>query len=436
MINALWLVFELAVNLFQSYITMDFARRILRKKRVHDTALFVSAVLGHFTILTIQSFISSEDNWFTLVYLLWAMLYVFYTFDGRIPKKLIAVIIPIVLLTIIPITVLDFSAALLVTSIESILKYRTWQRLIVVLAIQISLLVTFYKIAQLFSKNDDNFSFSDWAITTLIMSVSIIMGALMHNSLINSSENKKDFLIGLSLLFLIILVVLMFSMMISLIKKNREIRESEKLKTQQQYMQYYVDTASDQYETIRKIRHDIKDQITAIEYLLQNSKIDDAQKIISDYKENVYLQEPVVNTDNIMVNAIINSKLTAASAMGITVTCFSVKTFEGIEDHDLCSLLSNSIENAFTACIDDKQSKSKMLSVKISNDDGVYTVLVSNSIPVSVLKENPSLKTTKKDKNTHGLGTKIIREIADKYNGRCDFFEENGVFYCKTVLIT
>lgn len=436
MTNALWSVFEMAINLFQSYITMDFARRILRSKREHEKCLFVIAVLGHFTILTIQNYVTSEDNWFTLAYMLWAMIYAVYAFDGSIFKKLIAVIIPIVLITIISIGYIDVFAAIFDTTIEDILMNRTWQRVFVMVTVQIILLITFRKISLLLSKNEDNFKFNDWATITVIMLISIFMGTLLHNSLIDSYSSKRELFIGLSLLSLIVLVILMFSMMISLINKNNEIRESEKIKTQQQYMQYYVDTASDQYKTIRKIRHDIKNQISAIEYLLQNSKIDDAQRIISDYKANVYLQEPVVNTDNIMVNAIINSKLTTASAMGITVTCFSVKTFEGIEDHDLCSLLSNTIENALTACLEDKQSKSKVLAVKISNDDGVYTFLISNSISASVLNSNPSLMTTKNNKSTHGLGTKIIKEIADKYNGRCDFFEENDTFYCRIVLIT
>lgn len=435
MINALWLVFELAVNLFQSYITMDFARRILRKKRVHDTALFVSAVLGHFTILSIQNYVANEDNWFTIAYLLLAMVYAIYAFDGSMPKKLIAVIIPIVLITIVSISDIDITAAVFNTSIETIVEHRTWQRVFVMITIQIILFITFRKISLLFSKNDDNFSFRDWATITIIMLISIVMGTLLHNSLIDSYSSIRKLFIGLSLLSLIILVILMFSMMVSLINKNKELMESEKIKAKQQYLQYYVDNAADQYETIRRIRHDIKNQMSALEYMIENGEYEDAISFIGKSKTYIVQQDSVVNTNNIMVNSIINSKLTTASAMGITVTCFSVKTFEGIDDHDLCSLLSNSIENALTACLEDVESKTKMLSVKITFDEGVYTFLISNSISSSVLTNNPQLLTTKQDKSTHGLGTKIIKEIANKYNGRCDFFEENGVFYCKAVLI-
>lgn len=36
---------------------------------------------------------------------------------------------------------------------------------------------------------------------------------------------------------------------------------------------------------------------------------------------------------------------------------------------------------------------------------------------------------------TYGNGIKIIRDIAGKYNGHCDFYEEENMFCCLVVLI-
>ncbi len=52
----------------------------------------------------------------------------------------------------------------------------------------------------------------------------------------------------------------------------------------------------------------------------------------------------------------------------------------------------------------------------------------------SVLKRNPALKTTKKEKSSHGYGTKIIQDIARKYHGKCDFCEEDGFLCCSVTL--
>ena len=59
---------------------------------------------------------------------------------------------------------------------------------------------------------------------------------------------------------------------------------------------------------------------------------------------------------------------------------------------------------------------------------------MKNSIEGSVIQNNPNLITTKKDKHLHGLGTKIIKDIAKKYNGMADFFENDDFFICHIIL--
>lgn len=59
---------------------------------------------------------------------------------------------------------------------------------------------------------------------------------------------------------------------------------------------------------------------------------------------------------------------------------------------------------------------------------------MKNTIGHSVLEGNPELNTTKKDKIIHGFGTKIINDIAKKYNGAFDYYEENGYFICSIIL--
>ena len=80
------------------------------------------------------------------------------------------------------------------------------------------------------------------------------------------------------------------------------------------------------------------------------------------------------------------------------------------------------------------QREDKQIYLKISSDEYKYIFNLKNSIDESVLKKNPALKTTKKEKSSHGYGTKIIRDIARKYHGKCDFYEEDGFFCCSVTL--
>ena len=76
----------------------------------------------------------------------------------------------------------------------------------------------------------------------------------------------------------------------------------------------------------------------------------------------------------------------------------------------------------------------KSVSLDISFEDGIYRFVIKNTIAYSVLENNKQLVTSKSDKKHHGFGVKIIREIAEKYHGRCDFFEQDNMFCCVVTL--
>jgi sensor histidine kinase regulating citrate/malate metabolism len=140
---------------------------------------------------------------------------------------------------------------------------------------------------------------------------------------------------------------------------------------------------------------------------------------------------------NRLIGSLLNAcGLDTESKLGGSLQFFmTVNSFTGIDDIDLCRLLSNMLDNAITATSEIK-STDKRISVNISEDIGTYTFLVRNTIEESVLTNNPQLLSTKKNKEISGLGTSIIRDIADKYNGRCDFYEKGNEFCCSVILNT
>ena len=114
----------------------------------------------------------------------------------------------------------------------------------------------------------------------------------------------------------------------------------------------------------------------------------------------------------------------------------TVNDFVGINELDLCDLLSNTLENAITACEAMPPDLNKFIYLEISKENNIYTFIVKNSLDKSVISENPKLKTTKKDIINHGLGTSIIRDIVNKYSGRYDYYEIDNAFCCSIILET
>lgn len=107
----------------------------------------------------------------------------------------------------------------------------------------------------------------------------------------------------------------------------------------------------------------------------------------------------------------------------------SLEELPQIDDVDICRLLSNMFDNAIESTKKAVHSE-KNIYFEISYDKGMLIFLLKNSIDRSVLKGNPNLKTTHKNKVIHGNGISIIREIANKYNGLADFYEKDNFFFC------
>ena len=208
------------------------------------------------------------------------------------------------------------------------------------------------------------------------------------------------------------------------------------MSVKEHYMEQYVSNAKTQYEMIRKIRHDIKDQLTTVYDLLSNEKIEEAMGFIEQSSGIVKSTMTFVQTNNLVANAIINSKLSTASTLGIKVSCITVNDFVGINELDLCDLLSNTLENAITACKAMTSNSNRFIYLEISKENNIYTFIVKNSVGKSVISENPKLKTTKKDNVNHGLGTSIIKDIVNKYSGRYDYYEIDNAFCCSIILET
>ena len=273
----------------------------------------------------------------------------------------------------------------------------------------------------------------EWILILVVLSISIIICAFLNFASFEIGSSYGRTYIVAAYIGIILINAFVYYLLVALGKKNAAVRENEILKLQQEYNRQYIINANTEYDLIKKMRHDFKDSYSVIHTLLSEEKTDKAMEYIENNIDTLSQTEIFIRTKNDIVNAVVNAKLSTAKSFGIDSTCLSVMDFAGINDLDLCRLLSNMLENAVTACIESKLEH-KCIDLKISCDEYNYTFNLKNTIDMSVLDKNPALKTTKSDNKSHGFGTKIISDIAAKYNGRCDFYEEDGLFCCNVIL--
>lgn len=186
------------------------------------------------------------------------------------------------------------------------------------------------------------------------------------------------------------------------------------------------------HESVRRMKHDMKNHMMVIASYLNEENYEQARAYTSEILDKLNAVHSYIETGNSLLNHILNEKLNRARTMGISVKAeIENVSFARMESLDFSALLSNILDNAIEACEKEKQPQ---LEVKISVKRGYEVILVKNMTEASVLEANADLHTTKETKEAHGMGVGQIKSIVQKYDGLCDFYEEEG-WFCVSAFI-
>lgn len=200
------------------------------------------------------------------------------------------------------------------------------------------------------------------------------------------------------------------------------------------FQRSYYEELEENQKTVRKIRHDMKNHLSVIYSFIQNRDFEGAAKYFRGLSGELTVNNRIF-CKNSIVNAVLNSKYSAA--LDKKIDCFfniSIDGLLGIDDVSLCSLFSNTLDNAIEACEKIQDTSKRQISLKARYDKGFFSYEISNSKanPVTVKKDR--FVTEKKDKTAHGFGVQNVRDVVDKYAGNLDIAYTDDRFTV-TVLI-
>ena len=245
------------------------------------------------------------------------------------------------------------------------------------------------------------------------------------------SARLVKLLLCAGILCLLLWNFVMYRILAAMQKKTGEELEDRLLK-QEKTNQLRVDELKYQYETLQKAKHDFKNTLSVLKSLNAERKPAQIDAYIDAYLETAHVGAAFVTSENEYANAIINAKTQEARSHGIDVKIVITSPIASSDPVDICNVLGNLFDNAIAACLKVKDNRRISLHIYDQGEETVFCM--KNSIAYSVLEYNPELKTDKEDKVSHGYGTRIIREIAQKHRGFADFYEEGGEFCCNVVM--
>lgn len=194
----------------------------------------------------------------------------------------------------------------------------------------------------------------------------------------------------------------------------------------------HCDEVENIYRTMRGWRHDYHNHIQAMLALTDNPE--ELRRYLWKLNDDLTTVDTVLKTGNVMVDAILNSKLSLIKSKHITVHAkATVPAKLEISEIDLCAILGNLLDNAMEACLRQNDSEERFIRVYIGILKKQLYICVTNSVGGAVKKSGKSYLSTK-DAPNHGFGLMRIDRLAEKYRGYVNRQSEPGAFATEVML--
>ena len=239
-------------------------------------------------------------------------------------------------------------------------------------------------------------------------------------------------IIGIVIIIALILCVAADFILFVLMKR---VSQNNAMREELRFIEYKSQTSLDYYRTIeknafetRKIRHDLNNILQVI-YGLEESGAPNGEAISSiiaaQLKSSIDSIKIEKFSENMLVNAIAANKAEVCREKKIDFN-FDLRVPEktNIKEIDLCKAFVNIIDNAINAASELAESERKIEISSFVDGDFLYIKSI-----------NPSLASNTKSepREGHGLGQKILTDIAESYGGKFITSNENGIY---TALLT
>ncbi len=258
-------------------------------------------------------------------------------------------------------------------------------------------------------RDSEWFRFILFPIFTLVVIV-----VMMGDSVVPSNPHLENVYLLVSI-GLVIITVVMFYLMCDIVKRERRIREDDLFREKVKNQMDMYKSIYDNYELQRKRAHEYKNQIMCMEALLQKKEYDKLEKYITEIGGKLTDTDSNINTNNTLVDAIINTKYREMEERGmLLVLKFNEMANLWVEDEDIVVILSNLLNNAIEAC---EKCDQKTIKLKLMKEPDEIVISVRNTYNGVISKQGEEFQTLKSEKEEHGLGIKNTIEAVEKYGG-------------------
>lgn len=263
-----------------------------------------------------------------------------------------------------------------------------------------------------------------WNILWIIPSIICIALYIQHPY----DENIEN---GFEFLSRILMGIAMIIVCFSVVSDKKSLLEKQILLEQISNSKIYYSNLQAKIEESRKIKHDLKHLLLGITQYIETDDKRRLEEFCYDIKQNQLFSDNTPYTGNVAVDGLLHSYLCKAAVSNIDFKYTGKLNIIGISDMDLCVILGNALDNAFTGCMTIPENRKVTLVTQIEQET-LFINIKNNFDGIIDKKDNVIL--SRKRENSEGIGLKSIKSICDKYQGTMEIKWENDTFIILIIL--
>ncbi len=203
-------------------------------------------------------------------------------------------------------------------------------------------------------------------------------------------------------------------------------RERDKLDTQLRQAQTEFASLRQMQQSAASYRHDMRHHFAFLQGLASKGRIEEIKEYLRTAQSDIDAITPIRFCENETVNLILSSFATKAKQAGILLTAEAkLPDLLPFSDTELCSLLSNALENAIHACESIADSNERYIRLRAYTKNNKLCIEIRNTYNTEPIFHQ-GIPVSKQQ--GHGFGTKSMAHIVEKHGGICQFSVKDGLF--------
>ena len=417
------LVALLIENLLMVKFYIDFFSFKKKTPLNYFFALFTFAIISIDGTIALKFGMTSDYG--LVIALIIMIIFGYFCLEGNLINKIIFSITAFVVIAVTNILTLQILSMLLNVHITTLIDIRGEYRVIVMIITKLMFYVFGKSILIITKKQEFQLTIKEWITCVFIVIMTLTMLIMIYKIMytVQVSQMSKYLIIIFSMM-LILVDIIIYGMVLKLSKSNREEIRYKLMENQIEQQKKMLTSVLESNEKIRTLKHDIKNYLMTAIGLIDNKEYNKAKSyMLNLIGQEIDTIETFVTTNSQTLSSLLNIKLDICNKNKIDWNVEITSDLTNISDVDISIIIGNLMDNAIEAS--QKVKNKPFIDIKIFDNKDYVNIIIRNKIDNSVLFLNPNLFTTKKDKNSHGIGLMSVKKIVKKYNGMYKVYEEN-----------